>query len=79
MIHGNTIHCDQPDCKSRTGIAVSGEAREYTIVKQPGDNNYDTTDATTTEWLMLSLNSGVYDFLKRPEEDVYTEEDGEPI
>jgi hypothetical protein len=40
---------------------------------------YNNADDTTTEWMNLALNSGAYDFWKRPEEDVYTENDGEQI
>ena len=40
---------------------------------------YEEKDATTMEWLTVVMQSGTLDFWNSPEEDGYTEADGEDI
>ena len=36
-------------------------------------------DASIQDWMSLQVNSGAFDDWRRPEEDIYTETDGEPV
>lgn len=36
-------------------------------------------DIDETEWLSSAANNPVFDFLKDPEEDIYTNQDGKPF
>jgi hypothetical protein len=39
---------------------------------------YDETDATTNEWSNVAIASGAFEFWKRPDEDIYSDMDGDP-
>ncbi len=36
-------------------------------------------DPCGVQWMILQERSGAFDFWNDPEEDIYTEEDGEPV
>jgi hypothetical protein len=55
-------------------LPVSGPMRVRVIVLCP---TYDEWDET--EWLQAAASNPAFDFLKDPEEDIYTLADGEPF
>ena len=40
---------------------------------------YDDSDISDEQWIKAVTNNPAYDFLKDPNEDIYTLEDGEPF
>jgi len=55
-------------------LPVAGPARVRIIVLLPQE-----ADIEEAEWLRAGGNFGVFDFLKAPEEDIYTLADGRPF
>ena len=39
----------------------------------------EESDIAETEWLKTAASNPAFDFLKEPEEDIYTREDGKPF
>jgi hypothetical protein len=55
-------------------LPVVGPTRVRVIILLPEDS-----DISETEWLQAAATNPAFDFLKDPEEDVYTLSDGEPF
>jgi hypothetical protein len=55
-------------------LHVSGPTRVRVIILLPED-----ADIEEKEWLYAAASNPAFDFLKEPEEDVYTSEDGRPF
>ena len=55
-------------------LPVSGPARVRVIVLLPAQ-----ADIEEKEWLLSGTNNSAFDFLKNPEEDIYTLADGRPF
>ena len=63
------LHLDAP-------LPVAGPSRVRVIIlvpAEPGD------DAEEGEWLRAAAGNPAFDFLKDPEEDIYTPADGRPF
>jgi len=54
-------------------LPVVGPTRVRVIILLPGE-----ADINETEWLRAAAANPVFDFLKDPEEDIYTLADGRP-
>ena len=52
-------------------VTASGKVRVIVLISEE--------DAEEKEWLRAAATSSAFDFLKDPEEDVYTSEDGRPF
>jgi hypothetical protein len=55
-------------------LPVIGPARVRVIILLPED-----TEVDEKEWLRAASANPTFDFLKEPEEDIYTLEDGRPF
>ncbi|MCZ7402775.1 MAG: hypothetical protein O8C61_11200 [Candidatus Methanoperedens sp.] len=55
-------------------LPVPGPTRVRVIILLPGDADIDEKD-----WLYAAASNQAFDFLKEPEEDIYTSEDGRPF
>jgi hypothetical protein len=55
-------------------LPVVGPTRVRVIILLP-----EETDADEKEWLRSASTNPAFDFLKEPEEDIYTLEDGRPF
>ncbi|MCF7810290.1 hypothetical protein K9N50_04805 [bacterium] len=55
-------------------LTVDGPARVRVIILLMEED-----DITETEWLKAASSNPAFDFLKDPEEDIYTIEDGKPF
>lgn len=55
-------------------LPVSGPRRVRVIVLYPVDDEWDETD-----WLKAAARNPAFQFLKDPEEDIYSLTDGEPF
>jgi hypothetical protein len=55
-------------------LPVTGPARVRVIVLLPQE-----ADIEEGEWLRAGITSGAFEFLKAPEEDIYTLADGRPF
>lgn len=55
-------------------LPVDGPARVRVLVLLPEDADMDEK-----EWLSAASSNPAFDFLKHPEEDIYTLSDGRPI
>lgn len=54
-------------------LPVVGPTRVRVIILLP-----EETDIDEKEWLRAARTNPAFDFLKEPEEDIYTREDGRP-
>ncbi len=61
------LHLDTP-------LPVAGPTRVRVIILIP-----DQTDINEREWLRAAATNPAFDFLKEPEEDIYTLADGKPF
>ena len=61
------LHLDAP-------LPLSGPSRVRIIIVFP-----DETDIDKQEWLRGAGQNPSFDFLKEPEEDIYTLQDGKPF
>jgi hypothetical protein len=61
------LHLDAP-------LPVAGSSRARVITLIP-----EQTDLDEREWLRAATTNPAFDFLKEPEEDIYTLADGEPF
>jgi len=61
------LHLDEP-------LPVSGPSRVRVIILIP-----DQAEVDEDEWLHAAANSPSYDFLKEPQQDIYTPADGKPF
>jgi len=55
-------------------LSVHGPTRVRVIILLPEDADIDEKD-----WLYAAVSNPAFDFLKEPEEDIYTSEDGRPF
>jgi len=55
-------------------LPVAGPKRVRVIILLPED-----TEVDEKEWLRAASANPAFDFLKEPEEDIYTLEDGRPL
>ena len=55
-------------------VPVPGPMRVRVIVLYPLDEEWDES-----EWLQAAASNPAFDFLKDPEEDIYSLSDGEPF
>ena len=55
-------------------LPINGPTKVRIIILLPED-----TDIDEKEWLKSASNNPAFDFLKSPEEDIYTLEDGSPF
>jgi len=55
-------------------LPVPGPTRVRVIILFPED-----TDINEKEWFFAAAANPAFDFLKEPEEDIYTSEDGRPF
>ncbi|MFA4957454.1 MAG: hypothetical protein WC556_10845 [Candidatus Methanoperedens sp.] len=55
-------------------LSVPGPTRVRVIILLPEDADIDEK-----EWLYAAASDPAFDFLKEPEEDLYTSEDGRPF
>lgn len=60
------LHLDEP-------LPISGPVRVRVIVLFEAED-----DITEEEWLLAAASNPAFDFLKDPEEDIYTASDGRP-
>ncbi len=60
------LHLDGP-------LPIAGPSRVRVIILVPDDGDVDET-----EWLRAAATNPAFDFLKHPEEDIYTRANGEP-
>jgi hypothetical protein len=61
------LHLDEP-------LPIVGPSRVRVIILIP-----EETDISETEWLQSAASNSAFDFLKEPEEDIYTLADGKPF
>jgi hypothetical protein len=61
------LHLDAP-------LPVAGPSRVRVIILIP-----EQTDIDEREWLRAAATNPAFDFLKEPEEDIYTLADGKPF
>ena len=61
------LHLDEP-------LPIVGPSRVRVIILIP-----EETDMDEREWLRVAARNPAFDFLKDPEEDIYTLADGEPF
>jgi hypothetical protein len=55
-------------------LPVAGPKRVRVIILFP-----EEADINEKEWLYAAASNPAFDFLKEPEEDIYTSEDGKPF
>ncbi len=55
-------------------LPVAGPTKVRVIILLP-----EEADIDEKEWLYAAANNPAFDFLKEPEEDIYTSEDGRPF
>lgn len=55
-------------------LPITGPTRVRVIILLP-----DETDIDEMEWLRAAASNPAFDFLKAPEEDIYSREDGRPF
>ncbi len=55
-------------------LPVAGPTKVRVIILLPEEEDIDEM-----EWLYAAANNPAFDFLKEPEEDIYTSEDGRPF
>jgi hypothetical protein len=55
-------------------LSIPGPTRVRVIILLPEDADIDEK-----EWLYAAASNPAFDFLKEPEEDIYTSEDGRPF
>ena len=64
----------------KAGIGVGSilklELKKEGILLKTSKKEIDTTDIDEREWLCAASNNPAFDFLKAPEEDIYTLADG---
>jgi hypothetical protein len=61
------LHLDQP-------LPIVGPSQVRVIILIP-----EETDLDEREWLRAAAMNPAFDFLKEPEEDIYTMADGKPV
>lgn len=61
------LHLDEP-------ILVTGPTKVRVLILLP-----EETDINETAWLKATATNPAFDFLKAPEENIYTLEDGKPF
>ena len=61
------LHLDAP-------LPIAGPSRVRVIILIP-----EETDIDEKEWLRMAASNPAFDFLKEPEEDIYTLADGKPF
>lgn len=61
------LHLDEP-------LPIVGPSGVRIIILIP-----EETDISETEWLRSTASNSAFDFLKEPEEDIYTLADGKPF
>ncbi|HKA52395.1 MAG TPA: hypothetical protein VKJ47_01910 [Candidatus Binatia bacterium] len=61
------LHLDEP-------LPIVGPSRVRVIILIP-----EETDISETEWLRSAASNPAFDFLREPEEDIYTLADGKPF
>lgn len=69
IIRGDNILLDEQ-------LPVLPQAKVRIIILVP---EYEDDDISEIEWLRAASKNPVYDFLKEPEEDIYTLADGKPF
>lgn len=62
------LHLDEP-------LPVNGPSRVRVIILIPDSPN----EVSEEEWLKAAATNPAFDFLKEPEEDIYTLADGKPF
>lgn len=55
-------------------LPIAGPSRVRVIILIPRE-----TDVDENEWLRIAATNPTFDFLKEPEEDIYTMADGKPF
>ena len=55
-------------------LPITGPTRVSVIILVP-----EESDINETEWLQAAVTNPAFDFLKDPEEDIYTLSDGRPF
>ena len=55
-------------------LPITGPTRVRVIILVP-----EESDINETEWLQAAVTNPAFDFLKDPEEDIYTLSDGRPF
>ncbi len=55
-------------------LPVAEKSKVRVIILLP-----EESDIGETEWLRTAASNPAFDFLKEPEEDIYTREDGKPF
>jgi len=55
-------------------LPITGPTRVCVIILVP-----EESDINETEWLQAAVTNPAFDFLKDPEEDIYTLSDGRPF
>jgi hypothetical protein len=58
-------------------LPITGPKRVRVIVLSPLTENPD--DLSEIEWLRASLTNPAFEYLRDPEEDIYTIDDGKPF
>jgi hypothetical protein len=58
-------------------LPITGPKRVRVIVLSPLTENSD--ELNEMEWLKASLSNSAFDYLRDPEEDIYTVNDGKPF
>jgi hypothetical protein len=61
------LHLDEP-------LPIVGPSRVRVIILIPEEPDMDEK-----EWLQAAVSNPAFDFLKEPEEDIYTLADGKPL
>jgi hypothetical protein len=61
------LHLDEP-------LPIVGPSRVRVIILIPEESDMDEK-----EWLQAAVSNPAFDFLKEPEEDIYTLADGKPF
>jgi hypothetical protein len=64
------LHLDAP-------LPINGPSRVRVIILIPAQA--DVLDIAEADWLPAAARNPVFDFLNAPEEDIYTQADGEPF
>jgi hypothetical protein len=61
-------------------LPIAGPKRVRVIVLSPlTENADDQSEWNEIEWLKASLNNSAFEYLRDPEEDIYTINDGKPF
>ena len=67
---------DRRQLRLDTPLPVAGPSRVRIIVLFPEEEYEEISEA---EWLHAAATNAAFDFLKEPEEDIYTLADGRPF